>query len=97
MANSDIISAILEHCRRHEAGEITATQLESEIEAHAQALEGLSTAEIFLFRDFNVRLIDAYFDDTTPTVMAEYRSWLRLVSPENVAEPSSGPSDLNKE
>jgi len=85
MANSDIISRILEHCRQHEAGEITATQLESEIEAHAQALEGLSTADISRFRDFSARLVRAHFDDTTAAVMAQFRSWLRLVSHDNVA------------
>ena len=85
MGNSGIISQILENCRRHEAGEITATQLEQEIESHCQALEGLSTADISRFRDFSFRLVHAHFDDTTPTVMAEFRSLLRLVSNENVA------------
>jgi hypothetical protein len=85
MANSDIIAAILEHCRRHEAGEITATQLEQEIESHSQALERLSTADISRFRDFASRLVRAHFDNTTPIVMAEFRTWLRLVSHEIVA------------
>ncbi len=84
MANSDITSQILWHCRRYEAGEITPTQLEQEIEGHCQALEGLSTADISRFRDFSARLVHAHFDDTTLTVMAEFRSWLRLVSDENI-------------
>lgn len=85
MANADIIPGILEHCRRHDAGEITATELEREIEAHSQALEGLSTADISRFRVFIARLVHAYFDDTTAAVIAEFRSCLRLLSDENVA------------
>ncbi len=76
MANTNIISSLLEHCRRHEAGEITATQLEDEIESHAQALEGLSSQEIGRFRDFAARLVHAQFEDATSSVLGEFRTWL---------------------
>ena len=82
MANADIISQILEHCRRHEAGEITATELEREIDAHSEGLEGISTANISKFRDFSARLVAAYFDDRTAEVMLEFRTWLRLFADE---------------
>jgi hypothetical protein len=85
MANSDIISRILEHCRRHEVGEITATQLEREIEAHSHALEGITGQDISRFRDFGTRLVHAHFDDTTASVTAEFRAWLRSLSHDNAA------------
>jgi hypothetical protein len=84
MANAGIIASILGHCRRHEAGEITATQLESQIEAHAEALEGLSSADRCRFRDFSARFVYAQFDDITPTVMTEFRSWLKMILRENI-------------
>lgn len=60
VANSPIVSRILELCRAHEAGDISATRLEREIEAHAQALEGITLHDIHRSRDFSVRLVHAY-------------------------------------
>jgi len=88
-ANSRIISQILGHCRRHEAGEITATQLEGEIEAHSPALEGITSRDISRFRNFSARLVQAHFDDTTASVMAEFRAWLTSFSDENAAYNSA--------
>jgi hypothetical protein len=74
------MSSLLEHCRRHVTGEITATQLEQEIKSHAQALEGLSSRDIDRFRDFAARLVHAHFEGATESVMAEFRAWLHSLT-----------------
>ena len=67
---------MLDHCRRHLAGVITATELERQILDHADALEGMKSSDTSPFTDFGYKFVEAQFDDGTTVVLTEFEFWL---------------------
>ena len=109
MANSDIVRRMRQIIDDHEAGRITSSDVEREIEKHMQALEGIGLPEIHESRNLTYRLVTSWFNDgdeqygneeDVADVRAKMRDFFRALPDANIGEqddarerPSS--SDLN--
>ena len=63
MANSDIVRRMLRLIDDHEAGRLTSSDVEREVEQHMRALEKIDLREIHQSRDLTHRLVTAWFND----------------------------------
>jgi hypothetical protein len=109
MANSDIVWRMLQIIDDHEAGRITSSEAEHEIENHMQAMERIGLPEIHQSRNLTYRLVTSWFRDgdeeygveeDAADVRAKMRDFLRSLPGADVGEqndarerPSS--SELN--
>lgn len=82
MSNESIIKRLINACELYTAKKLTATQLETEIQHHALALEKLKGADIQKFRDFESRIVHAdlsgeeYPGEDVKKVVSEFKAWL---------------------
>lgn len=86
MANSDIVRRMLQIVGNHEAGRITSSDVEREIENCMQALEKIDLHEIHESRVLTYRLVTAWFcdgdeqfgaEEDATTVRGEMRTFFR--------------------
>lgn len=100
MANSDVVRRMLQIIDDHEAGRVTSSDVEREIENHMQALEKIGLDEIRESRDLTHRLVYSWFTDgdvdfgdeeDAAAIRNEMRNFFRSLPDAKVAEQTHAP------